>query len=58
MKVNLTKLLEKALKEKAPSIPKNETNASYTMRTDYDVTSSERAYSFELEKKETFELKK
>jgi hypothetical protein len=57
MKVNLTKLLEKAYKEKADSNQIGRTSASYFLKTDYDVTSSERAYSFELEK-ETFRLKK
>jgi hypothetical protein len=55
MKINLTKLLEKTLIREDDYLNRDQTDASYLMRKNYDVTSSEDAYSFELEK-ETFKI--
>jgi hypothetical protein len=57
MKINLTKLLEKTIQKVDRDINIEQTSASYYMKTNYDATSSEEAYSFELEK-ETFRLEK
>lgn len=55
MKINLTKLLEKS-KIKTP-LDKENTSASYYVQASQDSTSTESAYSFQLEK-ERFVLKK
>lgn len=55
MKINLTKLLAISQKIQPPDIQQRQTNASYSLKTRRDVTSSDEPYSFELEK-ETFSL--
>jgi len=58
MKVNLTRLLESSTRVRRIKKDDEDTNSSaLIMVSNYENTSSDRAYSFELEK-ETFTLEK
>ncbi|MHA1342261.1 MAG: hypothetical protein ACTSO2_19995 [Promethearchaeota archaeon] len=57
MKINLTKLLERSKIKELEDLNKRNTSAAYHVRAIQDCTSTESAYSFELEKEE-FTLKK
>jgi len=54
MKINLTKLLD--LLVAPPDVESDQTNAAYFLKACNDTTSTDNAYSFELEK-ESFSLK-
>ncbi|MGA1840632.1 MAG: hypothetical protein ACMUIU_08405 [bacterium] len=49
MKINLTKLLELSKMVDPPPVDSKQTDASYFLKTGHDSTSSDEAYSFELE---------